>query len=116
VSALDAPPHVVQVWLEVDGTDAEGNPARVPASSPVNVRCSVHYLTTQESAEVGQTTTTRARIYARRFPAGAYARVQWDGRTWDVDGEPRRFGRTEAVVHDEVDLLARVPDPLPIGG
>ena len=115
MSTLDYPPHVVQVYLEVDGTDSEGNPVRVPAGSPIDLPCAVHYITTEESAELGETTVTRARIFVRHFPAGAYAWVDWDGRRWDVQGEPKRFGRSPAIRHDEVDLLARAPEPLPVG-
>ena len=115
MSLLDAPPHVVVAYPEVAGVDSEGNPTRVPGAG-VTVACSVHYLTAKESVEFGQDTTTRARIWARRWPTGAFARVDWDGRSWDVVGEPRRFARTAAMRHVEIDLLARDPQTLPIGG
>lgn len=115
MSTLDALPHVLAVYPEVDTTDERGNPVRAPANSPVMVPAAVHFRTAQESFDLGQDTRTMAKVFARTFPAGAFSRIEWEGRTWDVVGEPKRFGRTEHVAHIEIEIVARDPQNLPIG-
>lgn len=49
----------------------------------------VDYTSASESTDAQDQTTTRATAY---LPPGTqvsvYARVEWDGRTWQVDGVP----------------------------
>lgn len=102
--------ETVLVWPEVAGTDVDGNPTRVPASSPVTVRCRVQPLTSEETP--GDPLATVYRAVSRDWPRGAASRVSWDGREWDVDGEPKRHSGSETTRHVTVLLRARAPEPL----
>lgn len=110
MSLLDAGQETVLVWPEVDGADGDGNPVKVPSASPVRVRGMVQPVSSDESAVTGDAVATIYRLYARSFPAGAYARIEWDGRTWDVDGEPMRHGISASTRHVKVLLRARRPE------
>lgn len=112
MSLLDDGPDLLQVWPEVDGTDSDGNPVRVPAATPLTVRGRVQPVSAEESAAAGQALRTVYRFVGRSFPAGAYARVQWDGRDWDVLGEPMRSNGSARTRHVKVLLSARGPEAL----
>ena len=62
-----------------------GNPQRTPVSG-----CTVDYTSNSRSRQAGDQTTTRAQLYMppRAMPITTSMRVEWDGRTWDVDGVP----------------------------
>lgn len=109
MSLLDRGPDVVQVWPEVAGTDDDGNPVRVPAATPVTLHMLVQPVSAEESAALGQGVTTIYRAIGRTFPGGAFARVAWDGRDWDVLGEPKRYNASPRTRHVAVLLMARGP-------
>lgn len=52
--------------------------------------CTVDYLSGVEPKQAADQTTTRAQLFLppRAPKVTAFHRVQWDGRTWDVDGVP----------------------------
>lgn len=103
---------VVLVWPEVEATDGDGNPIRKPAAAPVRVRGIVQPVSAEEAEALGQVVTTIYRLTARTLPAGAFARVEWAGRAWDVVGEPQRHvGASPATRNDSVLLRARSPEP-----
>lgn len=112
MSLLDRGTEVVEVWPEVEGTDDDGNPVRVPADQPVTLRMLVQPVSAEESAALGQGVNTVYRAIGRTFPGGAFARVAWGGRDWDVLGEPKRFNSSPRTRHVSVLLVARGPAPL----
>lgn len=112
MSLLDRGPDVVQVWPEVAGVDDDGNPMRVPAANPVTLWMRVQPVSAEEAATLGQGTSTIYRATGRDFPGGAFARVAWDGRDWDVLGEPLRYNGSPRTRHVSVLLKARGPAPL----
>jgi len=114
MTTLDRPPHVVQVYPEVDGTDDYGTPTRVPSAVPVEVRGWVWPISAEESEQLGQQVATVYRLSARAIPGGAWARVVWDGRDWDPLGEPMRYesGGLTGLDHASVLLKARGPGAL----
>ena len=104
-------PHVVDVFGEVDGTDPDGNPVRVPSTTPTKVRCRVAPLSSEEAAAIGQAATSTARVIAARWPLGAWSSVVWQGRTWDIVGEPQRHpGASPATTHVSVLIRSRVSE------
>jgi len=110
VSLLDNPTDVLQVYVEVDGTDSDGNVVKVPGGTPVEVKGRVQpFRPNSESSTGGQVTTTTYQYIGRTWPSGAFAAVQWDGRWWDVDGEPMWSRGSEATRHVTVRLRARGP-------
>lgn len=110
MSLLFEPVDRVLVYVEVDGTDGDGNPVKLPSTDPTIVRGRVQPVTSTEDGVVGQEVGTVYKLICRDFPAGAYARVEWQSRTWDVDGEPIRRNGSDSISHVSVMLRARRPE------
>lgn len=107
MSLLDDAVDALVVYPEVDAVDGDGNPVRVPAPAGVRVGGRVQPASAEETRDLGYKTGTLYRFIGRTFPAGAYSRVEWDDRTWDVDGEPLWSRGSEATRHVTVMLRAR---------
>lgn len=95
--SLSTGPDTVQVYVEVETTDAYGNKVRRASDVPVTLRGYCQPSTAEESQDLGQSVGTTYRFISKTFPGGAFARVEWDGRLWDVIGEPRRHRRGHHV-------------------
>ena len=104
---LDQGPEEVIVYPQVTVTDPDGNPLRVPSTEPVTVRAWVHPVTSDDALAAGQQTHTQYRLVARDAPLGAWARVRWGGRDWDLVGEPLRYGGSPRTRHVTAVLRAR---------
>lgn len=99
---------VVLVWPEIEAIDGDGNPVRKLGPAPVQVRGIVQPISAEEAEALGQVVTTVYRLLCRSFPAGGFSRVEWDGREWDVVGEPaRQRGVSMATRNVSVLLRAR---------
>ncbi|MFR9794231.1 hypothetical protein ACL07V_37350 [Streptomyces sp. MB22_4] len=77
-----------------------------PTQTPVS-GCTVDYLFASRSKQAGDQTITRAQLF---LPRGApkvlpQHRVQWDGRTWDVDGVPADVQSSGPLDGQSVTLL-----------
>lgn len=99
----------VLVYPEVLSDDGYGTEIRVPSLSPVKVRGLMQPVSSEEAVALGQSVGTVYRLIARDLPGGAWAKVAWGGRTWDVLGEPQRRRYSAMSAHDSVLLLARTP-------
>lgn len=110
MSLLSTGPEKVLVYTEQSGTDGDGNPIKVPSAYPVVVRGRVQPVQSTENGVLGQAVGTVYRLLCKQFPAGAYARVEWQSRTWDVDGEPIRQTGSARTSHVIVHLRARRPE------
>ncbi|MFJ3089027.1 hypothetical protein [Streptomyces sp. NPDC086838] len=53
--------------------------------------CTIDYVSSSESREARDQTVTAAQLdMPRRAPrVSEWSRVEWDGRTWEVDGVPK---------------------------
>jgi hypothetical protein len=82
VVLLDAPLIVGDYNAEVRDWE---HASRTPVSG-----CTVDYTSSRESKEAkDQTVTTAELVMPRRAPkVSEWQRVEWDGRTWEVDGVP----------------------------
>lgn len=114
VSLLASGPGLVTVLLypDVEALDGDGNSVRRPGGVAVESVGRWQYLLAAEDSSAGQELTTRADYFTRTFPAGFAGRVTYDGRDWDVQGEPSRSGLSAATSHWKVRLLARSPRPV----
>jgi hypothetical protein len=114
VSLLDSGTDVLLVYVEQNVTDGRGNPIRVPAASATPVVGAVHPVTTEEATALGQTVDTVRSFTGKSFPGGPWARVHWDGRDWQVHGEPVFYRRGAATRHVSVILVFEGQPPLPV--
>jgi hypothetical protein len=105
-------PDFVTVYPEVLGTDSDGNRVRKPGATPAVVRGRMQPLTAAEAQAEGQGITTTYKFLCREFPGGAWSRVEWGGRDWDVQGEPQWIALSPATAHFRVVLRARAPKGL----
>lgn len=112
MSLLDNGPDLILVYPEVDGTDGYNTPVRVPSDTPVEVQGRVQPVSVSETEATGQSVATVYRFIGRTFPAGAFARVEWDGRQWDLLGEPQRHSGSPVTRHVTVLLKARTPEAI----
>lgn len=100
MSLLDSGPDEVTVYPDTKITEDDyGNRIVGPESSGVKVRGRWQPSTAEESADLGQQTSTVYRFISRDFPAGPYARVEYDGDEWDVIAEPKRHRGSSTTRH-----------------
>lgn len=93
MSILDRGTDDVLVYPMVKILDPDGNEVWQPAEEPVTVRASLQPVTSADALVSGQQVDTVYRVRPVRgtdIPFGAWDRVEWDGRTWDVMGDPTR--------------------------
>ncbi|NGO71452.1 phage head completion protein [Streptomyces boncukensis] len=105
MSLLDTGNETITVYPQEQTTDDRGNTVWRPSTTGVPVRCRVQPVDSDEPAVPGQATETTYRVIARDAPLGPWVRVEWNGRTWDVIGEPRRYNGSPATRH--IDALIR---------
>lgn len=112
MSLIDGGPEVLQVWPERTIRDARGNYVRQPVKTGpgIAVRGRMQPASSEETATDGQLVSTLWAFIGRVFPAGPWAAVTWDGRDWDVVGEPAvHRGASPRTSHVSVLLRARSP-------
>lgn len=107
MSLLDDATDTLLVYGEIQGEDGDGNPTREPAKVPVKVSGRVQPASAEETTAKGFAVGTYYRFIGRTFPPGAWSRVVWCGRDWDVEGEPLRSRGSAATAHVTVMLKAR---------
>mgnify|MGYP001482655216 CR=1 FL=1 len=99
MSVLDRPPHVVTVYPVVETDDGYGG-VQPGEGEPVECRVYCAPLSPDEGSAEGYPAETRWQVIARRLPAGAWARVVWQGESYVVVTEPRRFAFSRRTAHD----------------
>ncbi|MFD6656916.1 hypothetical protein ACFWEB_17450 [Streptomyces parvus] len=69
--------------------------------------CTVDYVSSTESRDAKDQTVTAAQLdMPRRAPwVSEWQRVEWDGRTWEVDGVPRDVQEAGPLSGQTVRLL-----------
>jgi head-tail adaptor len=111
VSLLDAGREEVTVFPQVSTVDPSGNTVFKPAVTGVVVLASVQPISSTEPSVAGQETvaTYRVRVNRRQaVPLGPWSKVLWDGRSWDLDGEPARYTGSAATEHVSFRIKSRV--------
>jgi hypothetical protein len=115
MSLLDDRRESIVLIPEIDGEDDLGNKVRVPDPEPTHWTTLYGRFQMSSSTEPtvdGQVVVTSSVFITRSFPAGAWARITFGGRDWDVDGEVIRSNGSDATKHDTVTLKARGPAPV----
>ena len=75
--------------------------------STVVTGCTVDYMFASRTKQAGDQTITRAQLYLPRNAPTVLPqhRVQWDGRTWDIDGVPASVEKSGPLDGQSVTLL-----------
>ncbi|WP_086564929.1 head-tail adaptor protein [Streptomyces africanus] len=78
------------------------HPQRIPISG-----CTVDYTSNSRVRQAGDQTTTRAQLLMppRAMQITTGMRVEWDGRTWDIDGVPAHAEAAGPLSGQVVNLL-----------
>jgi hypothetical protein len=88
---LDRGASVIQVYPEVEVVNARGERVRVPAETPVSVRCSMSKDRNTTAELPGQVDVKIIRCVARKAPVGAWVKIEYNGEEWDLAAPPH-FG------------------------
>lgn len=88
---LDRGKSVIQVYPEVEVVNARGERVRVPAETPVTVRCSMSKDRNTTAELPGQVDVKIIRCVARTAPVGAWVKIVYNGEEWDLAAPPH-FG------------------------
>ena len=105
---LDRGPEYVWIYPEVLHVDARGNRVRLPSDTPVKVRVTTSEDRSSDAELPGQVSSKLVRCIARSAPITTWARVDYDGESWDLAAPPRvSKGLTRATSHVEFILRSR---------
>lgn len=122
MSILDRGNAEIVVYPEVEVTDEDGNVSRQASPTGVPVQAMVWQyegeVDTLQPLVVGQQVATIYRVRPVRsadVPVGPWSRVEWDGREWDVDGEPNPHRRGVGTRRLTFSMRARSPGEVPGG-
>lgn len=117
MSLLDDRRESLVLVPEIASTDDLDNPIRVPDPEPdnwVTVYGRVQFASSTENNANGQSVRTLAAFICRDFPAGAWAKVTFNGVEYDVDGEPIVSNGSDVTRHTTVALKARTAKPVTV--
>lgn len=107
MSLLDDGPDLITIYLSIWAADGDGNYAWRTGTVGVTARARVQPVSSTELAVNGQQVATVARVIARNVPAGPWDRIDYDGRTWDLLGEPERRRDSPTTTHVTALIHAR---------
>lgn len=106
MSLLINPPHTLVVTPVVASEDRYGGTVLTPGV-PVTVRGSVQPVSAEEAESLGVQAATSYRFIGREWPGGVHSTAVWEGRTFDQQGEARRYSMSPRTAHVDVILTAR---------
>lgn len=99
MSLLATPPHSAIVTPLHKPTNEDDPPVM---GTPVSWRCSSQPISSEIASTLGFDFTTTRRFAGVDYPGGAMARIEWDGRTWEQIGEPKKHRMSPRTAHDVV--------------
>ena len=101
MSLLNRGTDTVSVFPEETYTDADGNTVTRPSTVGVVARAVVQPITSTEDASVGFETTSkyRLRLVGYSTVLGAQSQVEWNGKRYAIDGEPRQYNGSRRTAH-----------------
>ena len=99
--------ELVTVYPEEVTTDADGNTITRPSATGVICRAVVQPITSavavgsQESQDIGFVTESKYRLRLVGFPTslGAQSQVEWQGKRYAIEGEPRQYNGSRRTAH-----------------
>jgi hypothetical protein len=106
VSLLNQGTDFVTVFPQIAGTDSDGNTITAPSRVEVRVRAVLQPLSSTEGDE-GFTSKYRLRLIGYAELLGARSAVEWQGRRYAIDGEPRIYNGSRRTAHVEYVMVRR---------
>jgi hypothetical protein len=109
MSLLHRSTEVVTVFPEEAVTDADGNTMTQSSAVGVVSRAVVQPMTSTEDATVGFETTSKYRLRLVGYPdmLGAQSQVEWQGKRYAIDGEPRQYNGSRRTAHVDYLMVRR---------
>jgi hypothetical protein len=107
VSIVDRGGQDVQFYRETETVDGDGNPVKVPSTTPVVVSGRIQPAIGSVRFP-GDASTVR--FITRDVPEGSFSRVVFEGRDYDLLGEPQRQRGSSRTAHVTLLLRPRVPE------
>ena len=86
---LDAGTDIILVYPEVKMRDSRGNLVKVPSDKAVTVRATTSFDRSSMAELPGQVDLSVIKCVTRDAPVGSWARIEYDGREWDLASPPR---------------------------
>lgn len=89
--------------------DKDGNTITRPSAVGVVCRAAVQPLSSTEQAERGFETTSKYRLRLVGYPGllGAQSQVEWQGKRYAIEGEPRQFNGSRRTAHVDYVMVRR---------
>ena len=89
------------IYPEEVTTDADDNTITRPSATGVVARAVVQPMTSTEDASVGFETESKYRLRLVGYPGvlGAQSQVEWQGKRYAIDGEPRLYNGSSRTAH-----------------
>jgi hypothetical protein len=106
VSLLNRGTDQVTVFAEVTKTDSDGNTITAPGTVGVLTRAVVQPLSSTEDDE-GTTSKYRLRLVGYAGLLGARSAVEWQGRRYAIDGEPKIYNGSRRTAHVDYVMVRR---------
>lgn len=85
---LDRGRSIILIYPEEEVINARGERVRVPAETPVKVRCSMSRDRNATAELPGQVDVKIYRCVTRTAPVGAWVKVVFEGEEWDLTAPP----------------------------
>lgn len=109
MSLLNRSTDLVTVYPEVVVADIDGNQRTKASAVGTIAKAVVQTVTSSEQASDGSVVVTeklRLRLVGwNGAELGSQAQVEWQGRRYSVDGEPRRFHGSSRTAHIDYHLV-----------
>lgn len=107
MSLLHRGTETVVVYPEEAYIDADGNTITRASAAGVVVKAVVQPITSavatggSEKQETGFFTEAKYRLRLAGYPGvlGAQSQVDWDGKRWCIEGEPRKYNGSRRTAH-----------------
>ena len=90
-------------------TDADRNTMTRPSAVGMVARAVVQPMTSTEDASVGLETTSKNRLRLVGYPGvlGAQSQVDWQGKRYTIDGEPKVYNGSRRTAHVDYLIVRR---------
>lgn len=98
MSLLNRSTELVTVFAEVTKTDSDGNTVTKPGTVGVPARAVVQPLSSTENDE-GTVSRYRLRLVGYDGLLGAQSAVEWNGKRYAIDGDPKVYNGSRRTAH-----------------